>query len=43
MGLGQGAAKLVVQPLLFAGCLRCLPQIKGFAAFTLENKNMSGL
>lgn len=42
-GMVLGTGKLVMQPLLFVGCLRCPPQIQGFAAFTLEDKNMSGL
>lgn len=38
MGLGLGIGKLVVQPLFFVGCLRCLPQIQGFAASTLRTE-----
>lgn len=39
---GTGTGKLVAQPLLSASRLRCLPQIQGFAAFILGDKNMSG-
>lgn len=41
-GTGTGTGEVVVQPLLSASCLRCFSQTQGFAAFILEDKNMSG-